>query len=201
MSDTKTKPGINLATLIGSRICHDLISPVGAITNGLELLELSGAASGPELDLIGDSVGNAGARIRFFRIAYGSAGDQMIGQPEIAALFRDLNKGARIQVSWHPDIAQSRSDVRLAFLALQCCETALPYGGSVDITEGDGIWTVTGTGTKIAADDPVWTALERGDMPDLTPAMVQFGLLRELSAEARRTVFVSRNEEQIQIRF
>ena len=43
----------NLATLIGSRICHDLISPIGAIHNGLELLELSGGMSQtPEMQLI-----------------------------------------------------------------------------------------------------------------------------------------------------
>ena len=58
---------INLAALIGSRICHDLISPIGAINNGLELLGMSDAREGPELELISESVGNASARIRFFR--------------------------------------------------------------------------------------------------------------------------------------
>ena len=59
----------SLATLIGSRICHDLISPIGAINNGLELLELTGGAQGPEMDLISNSVEHAEARIKFFRIA------------------------------------------------------------------------------------------------------------------------------------
>lgn len=58
---------INLAALIGSRICHDLISPIGAINNGLELLGMSDTPEGPELELISESVGNASARIRFFR--------------------------------------------------------------------------------------------------------------------------------------
>ena len=60
---------VNLAALIGSRICHDLISPIGAINNGLELLGMTGSSEGPELQLITDSVGSATARIRFFRIA------------------------------------------------------------------------------------------------------------------------------------
>ena len=50
---------VNLAELIGSRICHDLISPIGAITNGLELLEMVGAVQGPEMELISGSVGSA----------------------------------------------------------------------------------------------------------------------------------------------
>ncbi|MEO0403208.1 MAG: histidine phosphotransferase, partial [Pseudomonadota bacterium] len=64
---------VNLAALIGSRICHDLISPIGAINNGLELLGMSDQRDGPEIDLISESVENASARIRFFRIAYGAA--------------------------------------------------------------------------------------------------------------------------------
>ncbi len=57
----------NLATLIGSRICHDLISPIGAIHNGLELLELSGGMSQtPEMQLIVESCANARARVTFF---------------------------------------------------------------------------------------------------------------------------------------
>lgn len=59
---------LDLPALIGSRICHDLISPIGAINNGLELLNMAGtgAAPGPELELIGQSVESASARIRFF---------------------------------------------------------------------------------------------------------------------------------------
>ena len=54
----------NLYELIGSRICHDLISPIGAIANGVELLGMSGAGeTGPELDLINQSVDNASALI------------------------------------------------------------------------------------------------------------------------------------------
>jgi histidine phosphotransferase ChpT len=62
-----------IAALIASRICHDLISPIGAIGNGMELMALSSGQeqSSPELDLISQSVENANARIRFFRIAYG----------------------------------------------------------------------------------------------------------------------------------
>ena len=55
---------LNLSALIGSRICHDLISPIGAINNGLELLGMTTRQAGPEMALISESVENAAARIR-----------------------------------------------------------------------------------------------------------------------------------------
>ena len=61
--DTKA----TLAALLGSRICHDLISPLGAIGNGIELLELSGIDS-PEVALIREAVADANRRIKLFRI-------------------------------------------------------------------------------------------------------------------------------------
>ena len=111
---------VNLSALIGSRICHDLISPIGAINNGLELLGMSGDQSGPEMDLIQESVGNASARIRYFRVAFGAAGEQTMGRSEITSILGDVVSGARLDVAWGPMDAQPRSEVRLAFLALLC---------------------------------------------------------------------------------
>jgi histidine phosphotransferase ChpT len=68
------KARTDLTALVGSRICHDLVSPLGAIGNGVELLGLTGIAPSPEMALIVESVENANARLRFFRIAYGAAG-------------------------------------------------------------------------------------------------------------------------------
>ena len=55
----------DLSALLGSRICHDLISPIGAIGNGVELLMMEGGTPSPELVLIAESVAAANARIRF----------------------------------------------------------------------------------------------------------------------------------------
>ena len=76
----------DISALVSSRICHDLVSPLGAIGNGVELLGMSGAPEGPELQLINESVENANARLRFFRIAFGAASaDQVISRSEILA--------------------------------------------------------------------------------------------------------------------
>ena len=78
----------NIAALIGSRICHGLNSPIGAIGNGVEFLTMSASVgSSPELDLITDSVHHTNARIRFFRIAYRAASmDNVIGRQEVISV-------------------------------------------------------------------------------------------------------------------
>ena len=192
---------VNLASLIGSRICHDLISPIGAITNGLELLDLTGGAKGPEMELIADSVGNAGARIRFFRIAYGAAGDQMMGHPEVASVLDDLTRGGRLTVKWSPLEALPRAQVRLAFLALQCLETAMPYGGKVQIAVRDGQWSVSGEAEKLNIDEGLWDFATRHDNIESTRALVQFALLPAVAKDMERVLNMAHSATRITLRF
>ncbi|OUS34209.1 histidine phosphotransferase [Rhodobacterales bacterium 56_14_T64] len=193
---------VNLAALIASRICHDLISPIGAINNGLELLGMSGDLGGPELELISDSVGNANARIRFFRVAYGSAGDQQLGRTEVVSILEDMSNGARLQYIWSPLEPCNRREVRLAFLALQCLETALPFGGTAKVFCADGKWTVIGEATKINVNDDLWARISGGQSSaTVTPALVQFALLPENAKEINRTVRVEQSLNKITLNF
>jgi histidine phosphotransferase ChpT len=194
---------VNLATLIGSRICHDLISPIGAISNGLELLDMAGGVKGPEMDLIADSAVNAGARIRFFRVAYGAAGDQMMGRGDIVSVLDDLNQGGRTKVQWAPLDPQPRGEVRLAFLALQCLETAMPFGGTVRVIVEAGQWTLTGLADKLTVDETLWCRLDgRVDTTSrITPAQVQFALLPVVAGDLGRTPHMIHESGQITLRF
>jgi len=192
----------NLAALIGSRICHDLISPVGAINNGLELLAMSGAMAGPELELISDSVLNANARIRFFRIAFGAAGDQQMGRAEIVSVLDDIGKAGRLKYQWNLAEGCSRSEVRMAFLAALCLETALPYGGLISVSCTDGKWTVVGEGRKISIEAPLWGHVDTSDTSaPLTPAQVQFAMLAVAAQEAERQVSFDHSEEKVTVWF
>ena len=112
---------LQFSALVGARICHDLISPIGAINNGMELLSMSGAPQSPEIELIAQSVDAANARIRFFRIAYGATStEQFLGRSEITSILRDFTKGSRLVLNWHPLEDVTRSEVQLVFLAIQC---------------------------------------------------------------------------------
>ena len=197
-----TESNADLAALIGSRICHDLISPIGAINNGLELLDLAGAMQGPELELISDSARNAGARVRFFRIAYGAAGDQMLGRAEIVSLLADMASGSRFTVHWKPCDPTPRAQVRLAFLAVQCCESAMPLGGDIRVSKDESTWTVAATAQKLSIDAGLWDRLTRpGLVAGLTPAQVQFALLPAAAAEQGRRVMTCHEASGVTVRF
>lgn len=193
---------INLGALIGSRICHDLISPIGAINNGLELLGMSGGSGGAEIDLIQESVGNASARIRFFRIAFGAAGEQMMGRAEVISILDDLMEGSRLDVAWGPLDPQPRTGVRLAFLALQCLEAAMPYGGRVEISNDGDRWLLHGRADKLNLDEALWAVLATKEPPtDLRPAHVQFALLPIVAADEDRRVTAEIAETDIKLSF
>lgn len=188
----------DFAALIGSRICHDLISPIGAINNGLELMEMSLQSPTQEMDLIAESVANASARIRFFRIAFGSADTQMVGRSEVVSILKDSYATSRLSVVWAPEDGQPRRLVRLALLATLCMETAMPYGGRIEISITDGQISLTGHADKLNLDETLWSMLE-GSMEkyDLRPAQVQFGLLPTHAASEGHTLKVERTENAL----
>ncbi|TDE34529.1 histidine phosphotransferase family protein [Antarcticimicrobium sediminis] len=192
----------DMSALIASRICHDLIGPIGAIVNGMELLELVGGASGPEHDLIAQSANSASARLRFFRIAFGAVGEQVIGQADIKTLLQDIGCDGRLRITWHPEGGQTRGLVKLAFLSLLCCEAALPRGGQVDVIEADGAWTVTASGTPIAVDPALWDWLTgAGKTAALIPAKVQFALLPLAATQMGRTLRPKHDAAGLTLRF
>jgi len=178
----------NLAALIGSRICHDLISPIGAVTNGLELMSMAGS-QGPELDLVNESAANANARIRLFRLAFGQATpDQITSGEEIRGILKDVYDKSRIAINWTPPYQLARSDAQTLMLALLCCEQAIPQGGTITVTQKPRAWSVIATGPRIMADPTVWENLSR-PYPDcdIAPSQVQFALLPRLLAERGKT--------------
>lgn len=97
--------------LMCSRICHDLVSPVGAISNGVELMQELGEDAGEEaVKLIADSAQQASIRLKAFRLCYGAAGtDKNVGFKEIRDTFVDTLKPGRVKVDFDPDIAEKLS--------------------------------------------------------------------------------------------
>lgn len=196
-------PPPDLPALLGSRICHDLISPLGAIGNGVELLTLTGGAPGAELALVSESVAAAAARVRFFRVAFGSAApDQRMGQPEIATLIADATRGGRLRVHWQPQGDLPRREVKLAFLMIQCVEWALAWGGSVEVGLAAGGWRLAATAPRLKPEPALWAGLSgTAPLPDLTPAQVQFALAREEAARQARRLTVETSETAITLRW
>jgi histidine phosphotransferase ChpT len=191
----------DLSALLASRICHDLISPIGAIGNGVELLTMESGDARPELTLIADSVANANARIRFFRISFGTArGDQRIARTEVLSVLTNLGRSGRVAYGWTSQSDLSRREVRLVFLLLQCLESALAYGGRVQVEqEGEG-WTIRAEATRLKIDAALWEVLTTaGAPPEIEAGQVHFALVPEELARQGRRLLAEIGETEIRL--
>lgn len=189
-----SQSGVDLAALLCSKLCHDLLSPVGAINNGLELLE---DETDPEMqercmDLLADSARASADKLKYFRLAFGAAGgfgdevDPAEAKQLVESLVGDQGKitlGWAVQSGTLPKKA-IKILLNLALIARE----ALVRGGKLDVgaEQGDnGIEVVIrAEGPKIALDDGIRAALE-GSLPqsELTARTAAAWMSRELSCE------------------
>jgi histidine phosphotransferase ChpT len=171
----------DLSALVAARLCHDLISPIGAIGNGLELLELAGAGAGAELALVNESVATALAKLRFYRIAFGPADAQARQSLDEAAQITGAMFSGRFSVAWEAGPADlPRTAMRLAYLAILCLERSLPMGGRATVSVGDGRITLAVAGRRTAPPAELWAhVLEGARLAEVKADAVQFALLRQ----------------------
>lgn len=134
---------LNFTSLLCSRLCHDLVGPIGALSNGIELIELEDdpTMAVEALDLLKMSAGNAATRLKFLRLVFGaSGGDAMpLSVSEARATTLEFYAEQRFRIDWPtadgPDPAKNR--VRLLLNMIMTAAFALVRGGvlSVAITD------------------------------------------------------------------
>lgn len=139
MSDILTLSAPDLAALLCSRVCHDIISPVGAINNGLELLDEGGADEDAML-LIRASARNASARLQFARIAFGAAGSagMQIDTGDAEAVATAFLANEKPEFEWKgPRAFLPKNQVKLLLNLILIANAAIPRGGkiTVELTE------------------------------------------------------------------
>lgn len=149
MADAARSPisleGLDLAALVASRVCHDVISPVGAIVNGLELMEDGADQATTELalDLIRKSAKTASARLQFCRIAFGAAGSagSAIDTRDAHQVATNFLNDDRTSIDWHiPPAFLPKNRVKLLLNLLMLAAGAIPRGGVIKVEmtgEGD----------------------------------------------------------------
>jgi histidine phosphotransferase ChpT len=168
-----TQDPLALGQLLVSRICHDLISPIGAMHNGIELLSLVSDTSGEEMQLLSESTTAAQARLKLFRVAFGASdADTPFSTGELRALAREITATSRVAFDFTGDTVITRLDVQIALLCYLCLETAAPFGGEVLFSIDDQI-NVSLTAQNI---DITKLNLIRSDIMKMNPrpAQVQF---------------------------
>ncbi|MFN4058658.1 MAG: histidine phosphotransferase family protein [Roseinatronobacter sp.] len=186
MTDFQTDPApstvsqADLQALIVARLCHDLASPLGAITNGVELLEMVQAGS-PEVALVAQSARQATARLRLFRLAFGHTGtDQMTGAAEMSSLLRAHSETARARMAWGISSDIPRSHAKFLILGLMCLETVIPWGGEIRLDKASEAYKICAEGQRMRVETELWEKLAKADQPlTVTPANVQFEEFRQ----------------------
>ena len=184
---------IELASLLCSRLCHDLLSPVGALSNGLELLA---DEKDPEMrkrcfELLEQSARISADKLKFFRLAFGAAGGfgEMVPVAEARAVIDALvGNNGRIEVQWalSGDSLPKPAVKTMLNLALIGIE-ALVRGGTLDVgaemREGASEIVVRAAGKKIAFDPAVGRALDGTLGPDeLTTKTAPAAMIQTLAA-------------------
>lgn len=171
--------GMDLAALLCSRVCHDVISPVGAIANGIELLDEGTDEETAEIamDLIRSSAKNASARLQYARIAFGAAGSAGAhvdtGDAEgVARAFFDNEK--KTDIEWHGERAlMAKNQVKLLLNMVLIGLGAIPRGGLVkaelEDPNGSPKFRVTASGKK-ARVPPAFLALLSGTFEETIDA-------------------------------
>ena len=144
---------LDLAALLCSRVCHDLISPAGAIVNGLEVLEESDDEETKTfaLTLIKKSARTATARLQFCRIAFGAAGSitAQVDTGDAEQVARGFIEDEKVKLTWNlPRALLPKNRVKLLLNMLLVAGHAIPRGGSLTL---DPVGTGETTSFRVTA--------------------------------------------------
>ncbi len=171
MSD---KVDISVLELLASKICHDLISPIGAINNGLEFMQDMGDDAGPEAaELVAFSAQQASAKLQAYRMAYGEGGADSNIKPEDAhkAIESIVSAENKIRQDWDPHGDIGHEERPTGFCKVLVCGLllgmeGLPRGGILAVSKSDSAQTViTASGEGAGFRGNVKDALTLGIPP------------------------------------
>ncbi|BAM87711.1 hypothetical protein S58_17040 [Bradyrhizobium oligotrophicum S58] len=129
---------LELAALLCSKVCHDLISPVGAIVNGLEVLDDNPKPEDREfaLELIRKSAKTASARLQFCRLAFGAAGSAgaQIDVGDAQTMARGHIEDAKTSITWNlPRLLLPKNRVKLLLNMMVVAQQTIPRGGVLTV--------------------------------------------------------------------
>jgi histidine phosphotransferase ChpT len=197
---------VDLASLLCSRLCHDLMSPVGALNNGIELLadEQDPDMRDRCLDLLSESARATANKLKFFRLAFGAAGgfgDEVATREARTALEGILGGDRRIELDWMvADDKLSKGATKLLLNLALIASDALVRGGRLDIgvEKAGGVEiAIRAEGPRIALDDSIRETLLKGGEGATEPRTAGAWLAHSLAAEAGGEVQLSRPSDEL----
>jgi len=198
MSEPAAIGNLDLAALVSSRICHDVINPVAAIANGLEMLgeEQDQAMREAAMELIRKSAAQASAKLQFARLAFGAAGSAgaEIDLRDAEKVSREFVQGSgKHQLAWQgPPVTLPKNKVKLLLNLVALGVGALPRGGTVGVniqgTPSEVGFTVTAKGDTARLTDQVKSLLLGGNGVAIDSHSIQPYYARLVAAASGMTV-------------
>ncbi len=191
-----------LTALVASRICHDMVEPMSAIIQGLEMIKTQeGAKTDPDaLSLLDAGVAKAWAKLEFFRFAMAGAiaeGESTLEEGREVA--HKLYSVLKPQLKWSaPNLAMPRPAVRVIVNLLLIANECLPRGGVVEIDAGAGEVRVTASGARAKLREATAAAL-LGDSGELSGYNIQPTLTLLLARQGGVELEARQGEEKVEL--
>lgn len=194
---------IEFASLLCSRLCHDLLSPVGALNNGLELMadETDPDMRQRCLDLLADSARTSANKLKFFRLAFGSAGGfgDAVPPHEAKVAIEGMFASGRVKLGWMVEEQMlAKLAVKVLLNLALIAGDALVRGGQLDIGAEGGEVVIRAEGPRVVLDPELRNALLGHADPDLvSPRAAAAWLVHILVSENGGSVQVSQPEDGV----
>jgi histidine phosphotransferase ChpT len=207
MSDAPRLSDLDLAALLCSRVCHDVISPVGAIANGLELFddpEMDEETKATALEMVRSSAKTASAKLKFCRIAFGAAGSAgaMIDMGEAGEMALAFVGSEKVRLDWQaPRENRPKQQVKLLLNMLLMAMAGVPRGGVVTVqAEGDTL-TARAEGERAKVPEAMAQVLDgSADLAALDARLVQPYYAKMLAASAGLGLSMTMDGEAVLVR-
>lgn len=193
---------LDLAALLCSRVCHDIISPVGAIANGLELYddpEMDAATKETALDMVRSSAKTASAKLKFCRIAFGAAGSAgaTIDMSEAGEIAKAFVGDEKVKLDWQaPRENRPKQQVKLLLNMLLMAMAAIPRGGTVTVAVDGEEFSARAEGERAKVPEQIAQVVDGlADLATLDARLVQPYYARILAHSADMTLSMAMDGE------
>jgi histidine phosphotransferase ChpT len=188
-----------LIELVSSRICHDLVGPVGAVNAGAELMGEGGVSDDEALELMRKSGLEAQRRLQLFRLAFGRAGNNVDSATMRDAAAQSLAAEGKVDLDWADAQKLDAANGRVVLNLVMMAREALPFGGKISVKSESGDRIVVQASGKRAALRPEVEEVLTGpvEAEALDPRNVQGFFARNLAERLGKGLSVRQEVDDI----